>query len=167
MLLDRVGPFVTKHQSLHLLPLSLYSVGGGAAPRASVSSPHRSSNKGPTLYCTLHLQCYKASTPGFDKVVLGRARRWIFGSWLVGLLPCLLVLRHARVPWSCLLHASCFRHGPTKGGRHATCVKPALTVGGFVDLTADPCSLLCQHVQLESLILVDYSPMFLSLSLFS
>lgn len=86
--------------------LSLYSVGGGAAPRASVSSPHRSSNKGPTLYCTLHLQCYKASTPGFDKVVLGRARRWIFGSWLVGLLPCLLVLRHARVPWSCLLVAS-------------------------------------------------------------
>lgn len=38
------------------------------------------------------------------------ARRWIFESWLVGLLRCRLVLRHARVPWSCFSRACYFRH---------------------------------------------------------
>jgi hypothetical protein len=60
---------------------------------------------------TLHLQSFDPwLRQGSTSCVLGRARRWIFESWLVGLLRCRLVLRHARIPWSCFSRACYFRH---------------------------------------------------------
>lgn len=109
---DRCLPAPGVLGSLSLIALQSLQCGGrrGATRKRFVTSQVTGPQKGPTVYVLVRYT-YKALTPGFDKVVLlGRARRWIFESWLVGLLRCRLVLRHARVPWSCFSRACYFRH---------------------------------------------------------